>query len=602
MSSAFTNAKNTMFAISNNIAFGNKIINGIDSITIDNKILVISLDGIIYNIQELKDNLERNNINTDNINTNQILLYLYSIYNYSFLDYIDGNFALSIYDEKENLLLIARDRLGIKPIFFTMEKYIKRDSTFSSSVISDANYLFAFSSEINSLLKLECIDKKLGKEELLELFALGPAHTPHKTYFKGIYNLEAGHFGVFKDNTYSDFCYWDLKDKTINDNLSTIINNSKNIVTDSLNRDLTDLDSNKVCTMLSGGLDSSILSTLAKNKLNNLSTFSIDFVGNDEDFKPGNYQPSKDSDFVKIMTNHLQSEHKTIYVTHEELFKSLHEAMCLRGFPGMADIDSSMLVFTKKIKSLGFDVAISGECADEIFGGYPWYYKSDLATKDSFPFARSVAERANILNKDLVSEDDVKQYIKNQYYSTFKDFKSTSNDIFELNFKKTCYLTVKWFMNTLIERTERMTLASDVDVRTPFANYKLFEYIYNVSAKQKLGLINGLTIPTEKYILRKAFENILPNEIITRKKSPFPKTYDEKYLKLLEEEIKEIIRSSTAPLLQIIDVKYLIEMIYDKGKNIKENWFGQLMTYPETLAYLIQVNMWLKEYNVEIDI
>lgn len=354
--------------------------------------------------------------------------------------------------------------------------------------------------------------------------------------------------------------------------------------------------------MLSGGLDSSVLTTLAKREIPNLTTFSINFEGNEKDFNANAYQPTKDSDYVKIMVDKLNTNHKNIYFNNLDLFNSLKEAMIARDMPGMADIDSSMLVFCKKIADTGYKVCISGECSDEIFGGYPWYYKEELMHSIAFPWTRSFDTRSSILRQDLVSEAELKNYILRAYNSTITKVVYNSSNPDENLFRRTCYLTTKWFMNTLIERTDRMSMLSGLEVRVPFADKKLFEYVYNLSYKFKLGLTDTNNSPIEKYLLREAFKGELPNEIINRKKSPFPKTYDPEYLKLLEDEIKRIITSSTAPILQIINVKYLFEILNSHGSNLKENWFGQLMTYPQTLAYLIQINMWLEEYDIEIDI
>ena len=214
-----------------------------------------------------------------------------------------------------------------------------------------------------------------------------------------------------------------------------------------------------------------------------------------------------------------------------------------------------------------------------------------------FPWAKSLGLRENILNTNIVSKEYLEEYIKSKI-SNINSIKDSNLD-FENTFSTNCYNTIKWFMACLVERTERMADYLGIDVRTPFADYKLFEYVYNISAKRKLGLETSDT-PMEKYILRKAFEDILPESIVYRKKSPFPKTYDPKYLELLEDEMKKIINDSTSPILEIINVDFLYELLSTHGANLKENWFGQLMTYPQTLAYLIQVNMWLVHYNIEI--
>lgn len=519
-----------------------------------------------------------------NSNTDiSVLLELYSIYSEKCLDMLDGNYSFVVFSKEDNSILLVRDRLGVKPIYYTS--------------LNDA---FIFSTRIKCILGYPGIIPQVGKDEICELLGLGPAHTPGKTFFKNIFEVPAGNFTYVYNFDVSLVKYWDLQTYSNKDNIYTCINNTKNIVEKSLENDIT--GSGNLCTMLSGGLDSSILTYLTKNKINTkLSTFSINFENNDKDFIANEYQPTKDSDFIKIMQSYINTSHINLTFSNKELFDALKDVVLCRDSPGMGDVDSSMYLFCKKIKEYGFDTAISGECSDEIFGGYPWYYKENLVGYNGFPWSKAIDVRENIVNENIVNKEELYEYIQKAYKNTTSKIEHLDNED-ENRFKEICYLTIKWFMNTLIERTERISSCLDLDVRTPFASYKLFEYIYSLSSNFKLGLVDDNIIHIEKYLLRKAFEDELPKEIVYRKKSPFPKTYDPEYTKMLEDEIGNIIRKSNSPLLEIINVKYLFEMLNTKGENMKENWFGQLMTYPQTLSYLIQINMWLIEYNVKIDV
>lgn len=559
--------------------------NDVQPMTIEHnkKKYTIVFNGKIYNSDEINKKITEKGYSFKTNSDTEIVLASYILFGEKSLKMLDGIFSFAILDEHKKELFLARDPLGIKPLFYTL-----------------TNGNFCFASEIKAILKSQYIKPVVSKDELCEIFGLGPAHTPGKTFFKNIYEILPGHYGIYSGANLICTKYWDLETKHITDTLDEAIFKVKEIVTASLKRQL--VSDTPVCTMLSGGLDSSVLTTLAKKEIPNITTFSINFEGNDTDFNANAYQPTKDSDYVKIMVEKLQTNHKNIYFNNQDLFNSLKSAMIARDMPGMADIDSSMLVFCKKIADTGYKVCISGECSDEIFGGYPWYYKEELLHSVAFPWSRSFDTRSNILKQSLVSETELKNYILRAYNSTITNVVYNSSNPEENVFRRTCYLTTKWFMNTLIERTDRMSMLSGLDVRVPFADKKLFEYVYNLSYKYKLGLNDTNNIPIEKYLLREAFKSELSDEIINRKKSPFPKTYDPEYLNLLEDELKRIITSSTAPILQIINVKYLFEMLNTHGKNLKENWFGQLMTYPQTLAYIIQINMWLEEYNIELEI
>ncbi len=507
--------------------------------------------------------------------TAKTILNLYTTFGIDFLNHIDGSFSLAIIDLNNKEVFIARDRLGTKPLY-----YASTDSE------------FIFSNNIKELLSNSSVTACISKDEICEIFGLGPAHTPGKTFFKDILEIKPGHYGILNNNGFKEYCYWNLTKQECPDNIEENISKAKELVTSSFKRDY----ALGTACMLSGGLDSSVLTMLASKETKNVKTYSIDYEDNNINFTGSSYQPTQDKDFVKIMANNFNTNHTTFSFSSKELFDSLKESMLAREMPGMADVDSSMLLFLKAIKKDGINTILSGECSDEIFGGYPWYYREDLTHSFPFPWAKSLDLRKNMLNASIISSNYLDEYINNKINKSEID-----NLDFENTFDFNCYNTISWFMACLIERTERMAEYVGIDVRTPFASYKLFEYVYNISAKRKLGLDKTNTL-IEKYILRKAFEKDLPEDIVYRKKSPFPKTYDPKYLDLLEKKIKNIISTPTSPILKIINIQFLNELLNAHGSNIKENWFGQLMTYPQTLAYLIQVNMWLIEFDIKIEI
>ena len=584
------NVTNPNIYIDKNLAFGHTK-QSINDMLTDSQIYtyehnsnkyIITFTGELYNSAMLKKELTQLGLSFKTNSDAEIGLLSYIAYKEKCLDKLDGIFSFAIYSDKEDMLFLARDRLGVKPLFYVI-----------------TNNTLIFSSEIKGILKHPSVKARLGEKELMELIGLGPAHTPGITYFKDIYEIKAGHYATYSGINFNSYCYWDLKTESCEDDIYTTISKCKDLVTGSLEKQI--VSDVPVCSMLSGGLDSSVLTALAKQVTPKLSTFSIDYIGNDTSFVSNSYQPTQDSEFVKIMSEFLNTNHKTIYFKNEELFTLLKDAMVARDMPGMADVDTSIYAFCKAISDSGFKVCLSGECSDEIFGGYPWYYREKLVNYPSFPWALSDDIRSNMLKENICKNYDIKEYIKESYDNTLKNVELNSSNEMENKFRKTNYLTIKWFMNTLIERTERAASASSLTVRTPFADYKLFEYIYNVPARYKLGLVHN-TEPVEKYLLRKAFEDILPREVVYRKKSPFPKTYSKDYLNLVEDEITNILNDSTSPLHSIINTKYLETVLNTHGENLKENWFGQLMTYPQTLAYFIQINMWLNEYSIDIDI
>ncbi len=583
------NSENNTY-IHNNVALGHARLSIIDikngkqpmERMINGKRYTIVYNGELYNTNVLKNILLTKGFEFETECDTEVLLYLYIAFKEQMLKFINGIFAFAIYDENEKSIFLAKDRLGIKPLFYS----IKDDK-------------FIFSSEIKGILASGFITPIVGKEELLELFSLGPAHSPGKTYFKDIYELKAGYYAIYKNNNLKIEQYWDLKEKKMLDSDDDIIDNVKFLVTDATKKQL--VSDVGISSMLSGGLDSSIITKIATDNVHNLHTYSINYENNDEDFVANSYQQTKDSDFVKVMVKYLNTKHKNIIVNDKDLFDTLYEAVLARDMPSMADIDSSMYIFCKEIANNNEKVVLSGECSDEIFGGYPWFYREHLKKAKGFPWALSENLRENLVKEKIFNDGDILQYILKCKNDTLKNVSHISEDKFENEFKEINYLTIKYFMNTLVERTDRMSMRNSLEVRVPYADHRIFEYVYNVDAKLKLGLRNNNEV-VEKYILKQAFKNDIPTDIISRKKSPFPKTYSKKYLELLENKLLEILNNKESRLLEIINEDYVRNLIKTHGSELTENLFGQLMTYPQTLAFLIQIDYWLTAYNIKIKI
>lgn len=545
---------------------------------------VIAYNGELYNTDELRDDLKEKGYTFNTTSDTEVVLTSYIEYGYEFINNLNGIFSFVIYDISKNILMLACDRLGIKPLFYTFSE----DNT------------LVFASEIKAILEYNKVKRILDKNGLMEMIGLGPAHTPGITYFKNIFEIKAGNYAIYDMNELKEKVYWDLITKPSLEDEKVVIQNIRDLVIDSTKRQL--VSDVGISSMLSGGLDSSILTKIASDNIKNLTTYSINFKGNDNDFKSNDYQLTKDSDYVKIMNKYLKTNHKNIEIDNSYLFSLLDSSLIARDMPGMADIDASMFAFCNKIHENGTKVCLSGECSDEIFGGYPWYYKEHLISHDGFPWALSEDLRNNLLKPGLLNKNELNNYIHNAISKTLENVSYLDNeDEYEKRFRRVNYLTIKWFMNTLVERTDRMSMANSLEVRVPFADHRIFEYVYNIPAKMKLGLLDS-PVPVEKYLLRKAFEKDLPEEIVYRKKSPFPKTYDPNYLKLVEEKVSNILNKKDSKISRILNFEYIKELLNSHGENLTENLFGQLMTYPQTLAYIIQIDKWLEYYDIEIEI
>ena len=322
------------------------------STTIDGVTYTIVYNGQIYNTEELRQNLSANGFEFRGHSDTEVLLKSYIFYGKNVCKYLNGIFAFAIWNSKKEEIFIARDHFGIKPLYYSF---------------SENNLIFA--SEVKSILAYPDTKLIIDKIGISELFGIGPVHSPGITPFKGIDELEPGHFLVYNKNSFIKEQYWKIKTKEHTDDFETTCENLRYLIKDSIERQL--VSDVPLCCLLSGGLDSSIITAYAskyyKEKYNEkLSTFSVDYVDNDKNFVKSDFQPNSDNYYIDLMVKEFDTNHTKIVLDTEELYGALEDSMIARDFPGMADIDSSYLLLFKEMKKY-VKVALSGECSDEIF-------------------------------------------------------------------------------------------------------------------------------------------------------------------------------------------------------------------------------------------
>ncbi len=552
------------------------------SCKIDDITYTIVYNGQIYNTQEIRDVLIDNGFKFKGHSDTEVLLKAYVFYGKEVCKHLNGIFGFAIWNDKNEEIYIARDHFGIKPLYYAF---------------SNENFIFA--SEVKAILEHPSIETVLDKTGICELFGIGPSHTQGISPFKEIQELEPAHYIVYNKDSFIKKEYWKLETKPHTDNLEETCEKIRFLLRDSVEKQL--VSDVPIGTLLSGGLDSSIISKFAsdyyKRKYGKkLDTFSVDYVDQEKNFVKNDFQPNTDNYYIDLMVKELGTNHKKIILDTPELFNSLEDAVIARDFPGMADVDSSYLLFFKNVKK-DITVALSGECSDEIFGGYPWYFREDSLNSNTFPWSLALDERQNLLNPDFSKDINIKEYVKEKYEESLAkvEFLDTDSDNNKLH-RKLIYLTLNWFMQTLLDRTDRMCMYNGFEVRVPFCDYRIVEYAWNIPWEMKA--YKG----REKGLLRYSMEGLLPEEIIYRKKSPYPKTHNPNYLKIVKRKLTEIMKDKDAPINMLLNRKYILDILETDGKAFSRPWFGQLMTGPQLMAYLIQVNMWLERYQPKIEI
>lgn len=542
----------------------------------------IVYNGQLYNTTELKNELTQNGFEFKTHSDTEVLLKSFILWGYDVVKKLNGIYGFAVWNENKQELFVARDHFGVKPFYYT---------------VYDNNFIFA--SEIKAILAFPGVEAKLDKQGICELFGLGPAHTPGTVAFKNIFELKPGHFGVFNSSGLHLEKYWSLVSKPHEDSLKTTCEKTRFLLEDSIRRQL--VSDVPLCTFLSGGLDSSIITLYTANyckdkKLGNLTTYSVDYKDNDKNFVKTDFQPNSDNYYIDIMKNKLGTNHKVIMLDTPELATALEEAMIARDLPGMADVDSSLLLFCQKVKPEA-TVSLTGECSDEIFGGYPWFFREDALNSGTFPWSIALSERQQLLNPIISEKVNLKEYIDFRYYESLKDVQILDEDSMETAEKrKISHLTMNWFMQTLLDRSDRMAMYNGFELRVPFCDYRLAEYVWNIPWEMKA--LNG----REKGLLRYIMKDLLPEEIVNRKKSPYPKTWNPTYLACVKQMLTKIMTDKNAPINNLLNREYILEILATDGKAFTRPWFGQLMTGPQLMAYLCQVNMWLEKYQPMIEI
>ncbi|MCP1122819.1 asparagine synthase (glutamine-hydrolyzing) [Bacillus sp. 3103sda1] len=540
----------------------------------------ISYNGELYNTEDIRKELWKRGYTFQGHSDTEVLLTAYIEWKEQCVEHLNGIYAFSVWDEEEEKIFIARDRLGVKPLFYKC----------------DAGRLL-FGSELKAILAHRDIKTEVTTEGLAEVLGLGPSRTPGHGIFAGIEELRPGHALTFSKDGLKVWRYWNVVSEEHTHSFEETVEQVRFLLQDAITRQL--VSDVPLCTFLSGGVDSSAITAFAamayeREEKGKLHTYSIDYEDNEKYFKSNAFQPNSDAPFITLMTNTFNTIHHRCVISNESLAEHLTEAVLVRDLPGMADIDSSLLWFCREIKQ-DFVVSLSGECADEIFGGYPWFYREDDLQSSAFPWMRSTEAREQLLKKEWRKKLKLQEYVQYRYEESVRETPALEGEsVLDAKRRQLFYLNMIWFMTTLLDRKDRMSMGASLEVRVPFADHRLVEYAWNIPWEMKMYKNR------EKGLLRKALEGVLPDDVLYRKKSPYPKTHNPYYTKAVTSWLQELLTDKQSVLHELFDKEQLHGLIESGGSAFQTPWFGQLMTGPQLLAHLGQIHVWFKEYNINI--
>lgn len=533
---------------------------------------VIVYNGELYNTQELRRELQQLGHCFESHSDTEVLLHAYMEYGSDCVHRLNGIFAFAVWEERRKRLFLARDRIGVKPLFY-----------------KEHGGGLIFASEIKTILAYPGVKARLDVDGARQLLMLGPGRLPGSGVLEGIRELEPGYYAFYEGNSLHLTQYWKLRDREHTHSFEETADYVRYLVVDAIKRQL--VSDVPIGTFLSGGLDSSIISAVAAEELRNrgetLHTFSVDYENNDRYFQSSQFQPDSDNAYIRLMRDAISSDHQWSVLTPEDLTDVLEEATVARDLPGMADVDFSLFVFSGMIRKK-VTVALSGECADEIFGGYPWYRNPEIRSAAGFPWAQNTALRSELLR--VGSKKDAEAFVMDAYRMTCAQsdvLPGTSPQ--ERRMKEMVNLNFRWFMQTLLERKDRMSMYHALEVRVPFCDYRIAEYLYSIPWEMKD--YQG----REKGLLRYAVRGLLPESVLYRKKSPYPKTFDPRYEQIVAGKLQQLLQSES-PLWHLVEKKKAEELLKYESP---WPWYGQLMRRPQTIAYLLQLDFWLRHYSID---
>jgi asparagine synthase (glutamine-hydrolysing) len=536
--------------------------------------VVMVYSGETYNFTELRDELIRHGHKFETASDTEVVLRSYLQWGTALADRLNGMYAFAIWDARDRKLVMVRDRMGIKPFYFYPTP---------NGVL--------FGSEPKAILANPLAKPIVDVDGLREM--LVRIKTPKLAVWKGMEEVEPGTVVTVDERGIRAHTYWRLESKPHTDDQAATVAHVRALLDDIVRRQL--VADVPECVLLSGGLDSSAITALSARELSTpVRTFAVDFVQQAENFKPTDIRPTMDTPYVHDVAQHVGSDHTDIVLDHNQLadLDIRRKVVRARDLPiGIGDMDASLYLLFKAIREQS-TVALSGESADEIFGGYRQFHDPVVQKTDEFPWIAignpSIDTTGRIFAPALRSAIDLDNYVQYRYYEAVAEVeKLDGEDEFTHRMRVMSYLHLTRFVRSLLDRKDRMSMAVGLEVRVPFCDHRLVEYVYN--APWALKSYDG----REKSLLRGATRDVLPESVVKRVKSPYPSTQDPQYGAALQVQGKDLLASRDDTLFALIDRAALEEITNRDSATLQPLDRGRL-------ERALDLSVWLEMYHPEI--
>ncbi|MGX1973415.1 asparagine synthase (glutamine-hydrolyzing) [Streptomyces kronopolitis] len=506
-------------------------------------LVVTTYSGEVYNYRELRRELTGLGHTFRTHSDTEVVLHAYLQWGAACAEHLNGMYAFALWDPRTEELLLIRDRMGIKPLYY----HPTPDGVL-------------FGSEPKAILAHPSVRPTVDAEGLAELITF--TKTPGHAVYQGMHEVRPGHVVRVGRNGVRSTRYWALEAREHTDGLDATVAHIRDLLDDIVARQL--IADVPLCTLLSGGLDSSAITALAAKALAEqgrgpVRSFAVDFTGYTENFTPDDLRGTPDGPYAHALAEHVRSDHRDIVLDTADLMDPGHRAAVLaaRDLPnGFGDGDTSLYLLFKAVRERS-TVALSGESADEVFGGYRWFHDPAAVHADTFPwiaagiagrFAGGDTDREALLDRGLLGKLDLPGYERRRYREALAEVPYLDSDTgLQRRMREISYLHLTRFVQILLDRKDRASMAVGLEVRVPFCDHRLVDYVFNTPWAMKT--FDG----REKSLLRAATREVLPDLVADRVKSPYPSTQDPRYSEALRTELKALCADRDAPVRPLLD-------------------------------------------------
>ncbi|MEV5491095.1 asparagine synthase (glutamine-hydrolyzing) [Streptomyces bobili] len=535
---------------------------------------VLTYNGELYNHQELRRELQALGHTFRTRSDTEVVLRAHIEWGTDAARRFNGIFAYALWDGRAEELLLVRDHLGIKPLYWHAH---------AAGVL--------FGSEPKAVLANPLFRAELDAEGIAELFALPAAPTAGHGLFRGLNEVRPGHLVSVRRSAVREFPYWQLVSRPHTDDAAATRRTVRELLADAVERQL--MSDVPLCTLLSGGVDSSAITALAalareRSGQGKVSSFSVDFPGS-ADRAPDNWRTGADAPFVRAAAEHVGTLHTSVVIPDDNLLEARQAVLRARDRPGWGEMDASLHLLFREVRRRS-TVALSGEAADEVFGGYPYFHSPDALSAPTFPWLHGRPTPAVLLRPEVRAEVRPQEYTAQQYRDSLAGTPALAGETgADRRVREVFHLALTRWLPPLLERVDRVSMSVGLEVRVPFCDHRLVEYAWNVpwSLKTPEGRPKGL--------LRDAVRDLLPAAVADRPKSGYPSTPAVRYTQVLTDRAHELLADPAAPVFDLVDRETVRRALAE----------GLTLPSPRTapnpvggLDHLVQVDEWLRAYRV----